>query len=162
MPITSPHPVRMMTRDLDVEDELAKQKDSIDLEDEIDWEAEAERMKAEEKVKARLAAKALVEAKKLLKVPVRVWTGGPGSPQDIILIPGEMYGVRPGADGSYVLRTQQQVDIAKRALGNRWWVDDVPEGVPSPKCEGCGWTTRSYQAYIWHGNNAHGRPQGSG
>lgn len=93
-------------------------------------------------------------------VPVRVWTAGPNTSQEKIVVPGTVHGIKPRPDGSYLLRTPQEVEIAKKALGKRFWTDDVPEGEESPKCETCGWTTRSWRAYQWHANHAHGRPQG--
>lgn len=90
--------------------------------------------------------------------PIRVWTGGPGSPQEKIYLHDNRYGLRPRADGSYLIETPEQLEIVQRALGPRFWPDDVPEGVESPRCEMCGWTTRSYRAMHWHLNNAHGRP----
>lgn len=93
-------------------------------------------------------------------VPIRVWTAGRGMPQQKIFVQGEP-GLRPGHDGAYNVVTKRQYDALKRALGPQFWTDDVPEGEPSPKCDTCGWSTRSYKALIAHNNNAHGRPQAS-
>lgn len=91
--------------------------------------------------------------------PIRVWTGGPGTPQEKIVVPGTVHGIKPGPDGSYLLKTPQEVELAKAALGKRFWVDDVLDGEESPKCEACGWSSRSWRALHHHQNYAHGRPQ---
>lgn len=94
-----------------------------------------------------------------LEKPIRIWTGGPGSPQEKIVIPGSSKGIKPRVDGSYLLTTKEQVEAAKKALGNRFWRDDVPEDEESPRCTTCNWTSRSMRAMFWHLNNAHGREQ---
>jgi hypothetical protein len=95
------------------------------------------------------------------ETPVRVWTGGPGSPQEYIVQPGTYYGIKPAPDYAYYLRNQQEVDLAKQVLRHRYWLDSVPEGEDDLKCETCGWKCRSYPAILWHQNQAHGRPQTS-
>jgi len=92
--------------------------------------------------------------------PVRVWTGGPSSPQETIMRPGSNYGIKPSGAGYYLAETPDEVALLKKALGNRFWTDDpLGEGETIPPCSGCGWTTRSWRAMNWHQNNAHGRPQ---
>lgn len=91
--------------------------------------------------------------------PVRVWTAGPGSPQEKLVVPGTVYGVKPQGDGSYVLRSPEMVDLAKKALGSRYWPDDIPDDAASMNCDQCGWRTRSYRAFQAHVNNVHPRPQ---
>lgn len=91
--------------------------------------------------------------------PIRIWTGGPGAPMEKIYIAGQRYGLRPRMDGSYLLRTPEEVEAAKRALGTRFWPDDLPDEMESLRCDMCGWTCRSIRAMQWHLNNAHGRPQ---
>ncbi len=91
--------------------------------------------------------------------PVRCWTAGPGSPQEKLVVPGTTYGLRPAGDGSYVLRSKDMVDLAKRAFGPRFWPDDIPEDAESMFCDQCGWSTRSYRAFMYHTNQLHPRPQ---
>lgn len=93
--------------------------------------------------------------------PVRVWTGGPGSSQEKIVRPGTIYGIKPRVDGSYLMENPEDVALVKAALGGRYWPDDIPSDADSIRCDECGWTTRSYRAYQWHSNNAHGRAQAS-
>lgn len=93
--------------------------------------------------------------------PVRVWTAGWGMVQEKIVMPGKPGGLKPERDGSYHLTTRDEYDVAKRALGARFWPDDVPEGMESLKCDTCQWTTRSMRAFQAHSNSAHGRPQGT-
>jgi hypothetical protein len=97
-----------------------------------------------------------------LEKPIRVWTGGPGSLQETLVVPGTHHHLKPRADGSYLLRTPLEVEVAKKALGARFWTDAIPEDEESAKCDACQWTTRSYKAIQWHLNNAHGRPQFNG
>ncbi len=90
--------------------------------------------------------------------PIRVWTGGPGTPQEKIYTtkPG---GIRPYRDYAYYCKTQAEASALKRALGGKFWIDTVPADEPSPRCDVCGWTCRSYAAMNYHQNTAHGRPQ---
>lgn len=90
--------------------------------------------------------------------PVKVWTGGPGSNQEKIFVPNGQ-SLKPGRDYAYHVRTKRQYDTLKKALGPRFWLSNVPEGEQRPKCDTCGWQTDSYQAAMWHTNQAHGRPQ---
>lgn len=92
--------------------------------------------------------------------PVRVWTGGPSSPQETIMRPGSNYGLKPNGAGYYLAESPDDVALLKKALGSKFWLDDpLDEGEHIPPCSGCGWTTRSWRSMIWHQNNAHGRPQ---
>lgn len=91
--------------------------------------------------------------------PIRVWTAGPGSDQKAIVIPGSSQKVRPRTDGSYLIESAVVEAQLKNSLPGRWWIDDVPEGDPSARCEACGWTCRSYRAMNHHQNNSHARPQ---
>lgn len=97
-----------------------------------------------------------------LAEPIRIWTGGPGSPQEKILLPNSSHGLKPRPDGSYLIETEAQLAAAKVALRSRWWEDTIPEDRNSLKCEGCQWTCRSYEAMNWHQNFTHGRPQFTG
>lgn len=91
--------------------------------------------------------------------PVRVWTAGPGMPQEDIYTEG-LYGrLRPFRDGAYYCQTQKEVDIAKRALGIKFWLDNIPEDEEPLKCDICNWMTRSTRAHSAHLNHAHGRAQ---
>jgi hypothetical protein len=90
--------------------------------------------------------------------PYRVWTAGRGMTQEKIFINGQS-GLRPMYDGAYYVTNRKQEESLKRALGQRFWKDNVPEGEPDPKCDTCGWHCRSYAAMLFHANNAHGRPQ---
>lgn len=92
---------------------------------------------------------------------VRVWTGGPGTVQAKIVVPGLPGGIRPGHDFAYHVRNQKQYDALKRALGKRFWVDTIPVD-ETQKCDTCGWHCRSYAAMNFHLNHAHGRPQADG
>ena len=76
-----------------------------------------------------------------------------------IFVPGKAGGLRPTYDGSYHLATREEYNAARRAFGPQFWPDDVPENVPSPKCDTCQWTSRSYAAMMTHVNQAHGKPQ---
>jgi len=88
--------------------------------------------------------------------PVRVWTAGPGMPQEDIYTTG-LYGrLRPYLDGAYYCQTPEEVTIAKRALGPRFWVDNTDEDLT---CSTCNWKCRNTRAFEAHLNNAHGRPQ---
>jgi hypothetical protein len=92
-------------------------------------------------------------------VPVRVWTAGPGMPQEDIYTEG-LYGrLRPFRDGAYYCQTQKELDIAKKALGARLWLDNIPEDEEGLKCDICNWVTRSTRAHSAHLNHAHGRAQ---
>lgn len=92
--------------------------------------------------------------------PVRVWTAGRGMPQERIVDPNHG-DIAPSSDYAYHVTTQWQYDALKRALGNRLWLDDVPEGTDSPRCDTCNWESRSYAAMLHHINVAHGKPQAS-
>ena len=94
--------------------------------------------------------------------PVRCWTAGPGTAQHKLVVSGTSYGVKPDGTGSYVLRSQAMVDLAKKAFGPRFWPDDIPEDADSMFCDQCGWSTRSYRAFNYHVNQVHPRPQTSG
>lgn len=92
----------------------------------------------------------------------RFWTGGPGSPQEAIVMvregdDGKLHRekYRPGLDGAIVTRSPEAYAFVKAALGPRAWEDDIPVGLPSQRCTKCGWTTRSTRAYEYHANNAH-------
>lgn len=91
--------------------------------------------------------------------PVRVWTAGPGTPQDKI---ADGLGIRiaPGHDYAYVCRTPRELELVKKSLGpGRFWPDNIPEDDESLQCAECRWSTRNFYAYQWHTNNAHGRDQ---
>lgn len=96
-------------------------------------------------------------AAKKPRLPIRLWTAGPGSPQEKIVIPGQRYGLRPRPDGSYLIQTEEELAAAERALGARFWPDDLPADVESLRCSVCGWTCRSYRAMNHHQNYVHGR-----
>lgn len=91
--------------------------------------------------------------------PVRVWTAGPGMPQEKIYMNGRSGGLKPFRDGAYYCDTPEKLAVAKRALGARFWLENVPESEPALKCDTCSWQCRSYAAMTHHLNNAHGRPQ---
>lgn len=92
-------------------------------------------------------------------VPLRIWTAGPGTPQEKILIPGTSKALKPGTgDYAYHARTPLEVEALQGALPKgRWWPDNIDPGEPSLECQICHWTCRNYNAYMWHTNNAHGR-----
>lgn len=90
--------------------------------------------------------------------PIRVWTAGRGMAQEKIYVEGEQ-GLKPMYDGAYYVRSQKQHDALKRALGPKFWKDDIPEGEPSATCDTCKWPSRSFRAAIYHGQHAHGKPQ---
>lgn len=78
--------------------------------------------------------------------------------QEKIYVEGEQ-GLKPMYDGAYYVRSQKQHDALKRALGPKFWKDDIPEGEPSATCDTCKWPSRSFRAAIYHGQHAHGKPQ---
>src|SRR5262245_6014758 len=81
----------------------------------------------------------------------RLWTTGPGGEQTRISLPGHLSAkLKPQADGSYIIESAEVDAVAKAALHNRYFPDDIPEGEPSAKCEACGWTCRSYRAMNYH------------
>src|SRR5262245_57212245 len=52
----------------------------------------------------------------------RLWTGGPGSEQTRISLPGHTTAkLKPNPDGSYVIESAEVDAVAKRALANRYW-----------------------------------------
>ncbi len=91
--------------------------------------------------------------------PVRVWTGGPGTPQEIIMVPGRPYGLRPENGGAYIARSQDMVDLLRRARGGQFWTDDIPADRKSMTCQECGWSTRSIDAYEHHTQQTHPKRQ---
>lgn len=111
-----------------------------------------------EMANVELAAPAIVTDDPDFK-PVRCWTAGPGSAQEKLVVPGTSYGLKPDGSGSYVLRSKDMVELAKRAFGPRFWPDDIPEDAESMFCDQCGWSTRSYRAFMHHTNQLHPRPQ---
>lgn len=93
--------------------------------------------------------------------PFRIWTAGPGSRQDRIYLGKLNTRLKPNRDGAYHIQTQEQADVARRALKDRWWIDTVDPTVEEvPRCETCTWTSMSHRAMFEHLNQAHGRPQG--
>lgn len=98
--------------------------------------------------------------------PYRIWTAGPGSPQEKISIDGVGGGFRPARDGAYHITNKAQEMALRRALPkSRWWTDDIDPaeakktGEEIPKCDYCGWTSLSFRAMNAHQNDAHGRAQ---
>jgi hypothetical protein len=92
--------------------------------------------------------------------PFRVWTAGPLMPHDRIVTPNGRLKVK--GDYAYYLTSPEEVAWAKKALGTKFWPDNVPEGEPDERCETCDWRCRNYAAMNKHLNEAHGRPQNSG
>ena len=88
----------------------------------------------------------------------RVWTAGRGMPQEKIYVEGE-HGLKPMYDGAYYVRSRKQEASLKKALGSKFWKDDIPDGEPDAVCDTCGWHTRSFRASLYHAQHAHGRPQ---
>lgn len=84
--------------------------------------------------------------------PVVVWLGGPSAPQRQIMVrPGHF--VKPRFDGTYLLQTQEEVDLVKRVLGPQYWETDIfPPNEPM-RDDSTGWTCRSTRAFQWHMNN---------
>lgn len=105
------------------------------------------------------ALAALRPSRESVYTPCRVWTAGPGMPQDKIYA-GNVYApLEVGRDGAYHPQSQHDYDILKRALGARFWRDNVFEDDEVPKCDTCGWTCFNYAAMHHHIQHAHGRPQ---
>lgn len=97
--------------------------------------------------------------------PYLVWTAGPGSPQEKIVM-ADGGGFRPARDGAYHINTRQQEAALRSAIPrSKWWTSDVdPQeakqtGEEIPKCDYCGWVSLSYRAMVAHQNDAHGRAQ---
>jgi hypothetical protein len=95
-----------------------------------------------------------------LPEPIRVWTAGPNLDHPRIFVrPGVRLVVGP--DYAYSIRTKQELERAKAALGRQFWKDDVPADEEPPRCESCQWTSHSMRAMFAHMAAAHGRPQGT-
>ena len=88
--------------------------------------------------------------------PKRLWTAGPGTPQEKILREGNRYGIKPQY-GAYLITNPQDEVLVKSTLGSRVFEEDIPEGEASIQCQSCKWTSRSMRAMFEHNKTCRSR-----
>lgn len=94
-------------------------------------------------------------------VPSLIWTAGPGMLQERVMLNDKGEKISPGHDGAYHCDTAEQYLAVRKAMGRSLWLTTIPDPQDWLKCDTCSWRSGSTDAYVFHMNNAHGKPQGS-
>ncbi len=89
--------------------------------------------------------------------PKRLWTAGPGTPQEKVLRPGTRYGIKPQY-GAYMITNEEDEILVRSTLGGRLYEEDIPADEASLRCPTCDWTSRSMRAMFEHGKRCRPRP----